>query len=180
MADSGSVSDKLQISVVAPDTDNMYRRIGKRPLKATLTETAISSVISRLMPLTSIMWQYLDGSIPVQKYEIWRGKRQCRGRLAEGGMAGANSGQLSDRHARIVTGGDIIQADWPAGTALRSPGVIRPVKLNGYYYNGGLVGFNSSTGNISNSYPDSTINGNSRTGGLVGQNEGTSGLLYRA
>jgi len=81
-----------------------------------------------------------------------------------GGLVGWNSGSISNCHVRgTVTGS-------------RSEG-----SGSDYYHIGGLVGYNSSNGSISNSYVVGCVSGiDFYTGGLLGTNNGTVSNCYAA
>lgn len=101
------------------------------------------------------------------------------GRLGTGGLIGANSGQVTNCHTSgFVSGSDNYTGGLAGWNGSTITGCYSTCEIDGWYYNGGLAGFNSTNGSISNSYTNSTTNGSSRTGGLVGANEGTVSACY--
>ena len=73
--------------------------------------------------------------------------------LAAGGLIGANSGQVTNCHTTgLVSGSDDYTGGLAGWNGSTITGCYSTCEIDGFYYNGGLVGFNSSTGNITNSY----------------------------
>ncbi|MGQ1947066.1 GLUG motif-containing protein, partial [Geofilum sp. OHC36d9] len=62
---------------------------------------------------------------------------------------------------------------YASGASIDSLGLTN-VYIQGYYYVGGLVGFNSSTSQVNNSYSTGSVSGSSYAGGLIGYNSSSS------
>jgi len=107
-----------------------------------------------------------------------------------GGIVGINTGRIDNVsvEGRVVGSADETQD--VGGIAAINYGTISNASVSGtaagWKYIGGLVGYNESTGVISNSHvdggasgtPDTENNGAEYIGGLVGQNDGTIGDSY--